>query len=179
VTGRRPSMTTLNGTSDRRCSQDTTDEGWSLRNRPSDWGCWTSESISSNPPGSQCGLWSAGGGPARQVSEAGDMIRRSKFGTMWPRATKSVGLGGLHFHDLRHYYASLLIRHGESVKTVQARLVTRMQPKLWTRTATSGRTLTTALVRRWIRSWRVFLRTPCGLRPSPECSVAGQEPISG
>ena len=26
------------------------------------------------------------------------------------------------FHDLRHHYASLLIRHGESVKTVQARL---------------------------------------------------------
>jgi integrase len=26
------------------------------------------------------------------------------------------------FHDLRHFYASLLIRHGESVKTVQARL---------------------------------------------------------
>jgi integrase len=26
------------------------------------------------------------------------------------------------FHELRHYYASLLIRHGESVKTVQARL---------------------------------------------------------
>ena len=26
------------------------------------------------------------------------------------------------FHDCRHYYASLLIRHGESVKTVQARL---------------------------------------------------------
>ena len=25
-------------------------------------------------------------------------------------------------HSLRHYYASLLIRHGESVKTVQARL---------------------------------------------------------
>ena len=26
------------------------------------------------------------------------------------------------FHDLRHYYASLLIRHGESVKVVQRRL---------------------------------------------------------
>lgn len=26
------------------------------------------------------------------------------------------------FHELRHDYASLLIRHGESVKTVQARL---------------------------------------------------------
>jgi integrase len=25
-------------------------------------------------------------------------------------------------HSLRHFYASLLIRHGESVKTVQARL---------------------------------------------------------
>ena len=50
----------------------------------------------------------------------GDMIRRFNFGTMWGRATKSVGLDGLHFHDLRHYCASLLIRHGESVKTVQA-----------------------------------------------------------
>ena len=26
------------------------------------------------------------------------------------------------FHSLRHFYASLLIRHGESVKVVQARL---------------------------------------------------------
>jgi integrase len=56
------------------------------------------------------------------TNEAGDMIRRSNFGTMWRRVTKSVGLDGLHFHDLRHFYASLLIRHGESVKTVQARL---------------------------------------------------------
>ena len=29
---------------------------------------------------------------------------------------------GTGFHDLRHYFASLLIRHGESVKTVQSRL---------------------------------------------------------
>lgn len=29
---------------------------------------------------------------------------------------------GTRLHDLRHYYASLLIRHGESVKVVQARL---------------------------------------------------------
>ena len=35
----------------------------------------------------------------------------------------SAGLpAGTGFHALRHYYASLLIRHGESVKTVQARL---------------------------------------------------------
>ena len=56
------------------------------------------------------------------MNESGDMIRRSNFGTMWRRVTKSVELEGLHFHDLRHYNASLLIRHGESVKTVQARL---------------------------------------------------------
>jgi len=29
---------------------------------------------------------------------------------------------GAVFHQLRHYYASLLIQHGESVKVVQARL---------------------------------------------------------
>ena len=35
---------------------------------------------------------------------------------------KRAGVEGATFHDLRHYYASLLIRHGESVKVVQARL---------------------------------------------------------
>jgi integrase len=59
------------------------------------------------------------------TNEHGDMIRRSNFGTMWRRVTRSVGLDGLRFHDLRHYYASLLIRHGESVKTVQAKARTR------------------------------------------------------
>ncbi len=33
-----------------------------------------------------------------------------------------AGLSKVSSHDLRHHYASLLIRHGESVKTVQARL---------------------------------------------------------
>ena len=35
------------------------------------------------------------------------------------QACLTIGTGS---HSLRHYYASLLIRHGESVKTVQARL---------------------------------------------------------
>ena len=56
------------------------------------------------------------------TNESGDMIRRSNFGTMWRRVTKDVGLDAFTFHGLRHYYASLLIRHGESVKTAQARL---------------------------------------------------------
>jgi integrase len=42
---------------------------------------------------------------------------------VWRGAVKAAGaLAGTGFHELRHFYASLLIRHGESVKTVQARL---------------------------------------------------------
>jgi integrase len=41
----------------------------------------------------------------------------------WRAAVEMAGLpAGTGLHALRHYYASLLIRHGESVKTVQARL---------------------------------------------------------
>jgi integrase len=41
-------------------------------------------------------------------------FRRAVVAAAAPPATR--------LHDLRHYYASLLIRHGESVKVVQARL---------------------------------------------------------
>ena len=53
----------------------------------------------------------------------GEPIGRQAFGHLWRPAARAAGLpprSGLH--ALRHYYASLLIRHGESVKTVQARL---------------------------------------------------------
>ncbi|WP_407068267.1 tyrosine-type recombinase/integrase [Lapillicoccus sp.] len=53
----------------------------------------------------------------------GQLLRRSAFGTLWRRSATEAGVHGYTFHSLRHYYASLLIRHGESVKTVQARLV--------------------------------------------------------
>jgi integrase len=54
---------------------------------------------------------------------AGKPITRSVFGHKWRAAVKAAGLPtGTGFHALRHYYASLLIRHGESVKTVQSRL---------------------------------------------------------
>ncbi|HEV7194460.1 MAG TPA: site-specific integrase, partial [Pedococcus sp.] len=52
----------------------------------------------------------------------GGPLRRSAFWTEWRRVTTAAGLPAIRFHELRHYYASLLIRHGESVKTVQARL---------------------------------------------------------
>ena len=48
---------------------------------------------------------------------------RNRFGETWRAAVARAKLpNGTRFHDLRHFYASLLIRHGESVKAVQARL---------------------------------------------------------
>ena len=53
----------------------------------------------------------------------GEPITRRGFGHLWRPIAREVGIpAGDGLHALRHYYASLLIRHGESVKTVQARL---------------------------------------------------------
>jgi integrase len=52
----------------------------------------------------------------------GQLLRRSAFSNLWRRINVEAGVQGRTFHSLRHYYASLLIRHGESVKTGQARL---------------------------------------------------------
>jgi integrase len=58
------------------------------------------------------------------TTEAGKPIRRTAFSAqVWQPAAHAAGLPPVEtFHGLRHHYASLLIRHGESVKTVQARL---------------------------------------------------------
>lgn len=57
------------------------------------------------------------------TTEAGNAVRRTGFSDRWRPAVKRAGLAkGTRFHDLRHFYASLLIQHGESVKVVQARL---------------------------------------------------------
>lgn len=58
------------------------------------------------------------------TDDAGHAIRRSAFSVnVWRPAAAKVGIpSGTAMHALRHYYASLLIRHGESVKTVQMRL---------------------------------------------------------
>ena len=50
-------------------------------------------------------------------------ISRQAFGHIWRPAVAAAGVqAGTGFHALRHYFASLLIRHGESVMTVQSRL---------------------------------------------------------
>lgn len=53
----------------------------------------------------------------------GDPLRRGSFSVMWHRAaTKAKVPEWATFHDLRHFYASLLIAAGCSVKVVQRRL---------------------------------------------------------
>ena len=58
------------------------------------------------------------------TTEAGKPIRRTAFSAQvcQPAARRAALPPTETFHGLRHHYASLLIRHGESVKTVQARL---------------------------------------------------------
>jgi integrase len=57
------------------------------------------------------------------TSPAGLPLLRKRFSEVWRPAARTAGLpDATTFHDLRHYYASLLIRRNLSVKTVQARL---------------------------------------------------------
>lgn len=70
------------------------------------------------------GKWTVETAALLFTTEEGEPLRRTAFSAqVWrPAATKAHLPAGAGFHALRHYYASLLIRHGESVKTVQARL---------------------------------------------------------
>ncbi len=63
-----------------------------------------------------------GEGPERLVSttERGRPIRRSTMGDVWRAAREEVGTDSCGPHDLRHFYASLLIHAGRSVKAVQS-----------------------------------------------------------
>lgn len=57
------------------------------------------------------------------TNDAGEPIKRTRFSDVWRPAVERAGApAGTGFHSLRHFYASLLIRHGESVKVVQERL---------------------------------------------------------
>lgn len=57
------------------------------------------------------------------LSTFGNPMHRSTFSEAFRRAADAVGIpADESFHSLRHYYASLLIAHGCTVKEVQARL---------------------------------------------------------
>ncbi len=57
------------------------------------------------------------------TSDSGTPVHRQMLSRIWAASVKRSDVTAkVTFHGLRHYYASLLIRHGESVTTVQARL---------------------------------------------------------
>jgi integrase len=68
------------------------------------------------------------------TTERGGAIQRRPWARVWAATVKEANKAlaesgsemrvpaGATMHDLRHFYASLLIKHGESVKTVQKRL---------------------------------------------------------
>lgn len=68
----------------------------------------------------------------REPGAPADVVLRSSTGgpiwpntfnsSIWRPAARRAGLAGVRFHELRHFYATALIRAGESVKTVQAAL---------------------------------------------------------
>ncbi len=57
------------------------------------------------------------------TTPAGSPISRSMWSQIWRPAARAAGLPErVGLHSLRHWYASALIAHGESVKVVQRRL---------------------------------------------------------
>ncbi|MGZ8802423.1 MAG: tyrosine-type recombinase/integrase, partial [Mycobacterium sp.] len=86
---------------------------------------------------------------------------------------------GTGFHALRHDYASLLIRHGESVKTVQARLghasaveTLDTYSHLWPDADESTRSAVGAVIAERMDSFRLL--TNCGLTRPARGVSAGQ-----
>jgi integrase len=67
--------------------------------------------------------WEPGPGRLLVTNRLGRPVRRSSFGWCWQDAVRACGLPeGTRFHDLRHFYASALIREGLHPKAIQARL---------------------------------------------------------
>jgi integrase len=56
------------------------------------------------------------------TSGAGEPLRRTRFGEVWRTAIEEAKAPSVGFHQLRHFYASVLIGQGASVKVVQERL---------------------------------------------------------
>ena len=55
-------------------------------------------------------------------TESGEAMHRDLFRWTWDRAVKRAGANGAGMHDLRHFYASVLIAAGRSPKEVAERL---------------------------------------------------------
>ena len=94
----------------------------SVRSVPLDDGVLESVAahLAANPAAADGLIFRRPDGKALDVGDVYGYARRPKW---FRRAARVAGLSDeITFHDLRHFYASLLIRNGASVKTVQARL---------------------------------------------------------
>jgi integrase len=67
-------------------------------------------------------VFGAGPGGVVFTNKDGGVLNRSTFSNTWIKARAQAGLDSVVFKDLRHFYASLLIAWGCSVKAVQTRL---------------------------------------------------------
>jgi integrase len=66
------------------------------------------------------------------TSSTGTALRRTGFAETFRAAARRAGVAdAVSFHDLRHYYASLLIHAGQNVKVVQARLGHKSASETW------------------------------------------------
>ena len=56
------------------------------------------------------------------IGPLGGRLRRKNFRKFWVRARDSVGLPGLHFHDLRHTGNTMAAAHGASLRELTERM---------------------------------------------------------
>jgi integrase len=67
--------------------------------------------------------WAPGPGQLLITNRLGRPVQRNSFGDCWREAVRAAGLpAGTRFHDLRHFYASVLIADGRHPKVIQERL---------------------------------------------------------
>lgn len=83
------------------------------------------ELLTAYPPSPQALAWQAPTGDPVTVSllftgEDGQPITRHAWSLIWDVIRTAAGLPELDFHELRHYAVSSLIRHGGTIKEVQA-----------------------------------------------------------
>lgn len=76
--------------------------------------------------------WKAGPDEVLVTNRCGRIVRRKSFGDCWREAVKAAKLPeGTRFHDLRHFYASGLIRANLNPKVVQSRLGHATMAETW------------------------------------------------
>lgn len=65
-------------------------------------------------------------------TRGGNALDRHRFSEVWAKAVTAAELPpGTRFHELRHFYASMLIREGLSPKAVQARMRHATMQETW------------------------------------------------